>query len=182
MTPRTRRVRWLALASAFVLTTTSCTGFLRSISSDNAVDWEQTATEYRFESRDLTLQLPGQWRSVHPDDELAGAYEYDTTMAQDQVSIRLWAKAGRTRVVNCGRELTQTLTAAGWKLERDLDEDLAGLRGVGFAGSRDGRYQHAWCVASNQSARVLVIIQVPHTPDAAERIDSLVAGALSWKA
>lgn len=172
----------LAMGAMILLGATGCTGFLRGINSDNQVEWESTVDHYLFDSRDLTLSLPGEWDYFRGGiDRLPGSSEYDTTLTSDDVQVRYRAEVERGQVVACGTELVDELTAQGWQLVAEVDQQVAGQRGVGFTGTRDGRFQQALCFRSDQGAKVYLIVSVPAGPQAPDQIAALLDEALVWK-
>lgn len=196
--PRRARTAGTAAALAGILAltmTTGCTGVLRSLSSDTGADHDQKADRFVLTTHDLALSLPGQWKVVDPEDdldeideELGGSYEYDFNLANGRTVVRARAVPRTTiravRPARCLDALAAALTAKGWSRGPDMRAQRDGVAGMGFAGTRAGRYQEAWCYRSNHDAAVVLTVSVPDSDDSSA--DHRAVGSLlddvAWRA
>lgn len=177
--------RLLAAGTVLALALSGCTGFLRSISSDNAVDYEQTADHYWFSSRDFTITLPGQWESV--DDQivdLTGAYEYDTNKQNaEHLTVRMRAEVGRQDDGDCIKNLYGQLLDQGWGARgRSFEVEIAGQQGSRLDTQREGVQLYAYCLPSDQSAMVILMLASPEALEQTpEQADALLSEGIVWK-
>lgn len=181
--PRSRFV-FAAAALAAALAASSCTGFLRQISSDNRVDWEATDQHFRFDSRDLTLQLPGAWEQ-DPADRVSftGSYEYDISrVSADGFHLRLRAEVRGGNATSCATGLGESLPRQGWRVAPRFDEvTIAGRTGSRVNASKQDTTLHAYCFRSDQAAMVYLLVSGASELVTPESSSQLLAASLIWK-
>lgn len=179
-----RRVLVGLAAMMLAISLSGCTGLLRSMSSDNRVDSTLDENGYRLDTRDFTLNLPGQWDWLRGDAviELPNASEYNVGVANaDGVWVQARAEVRRGTTSDCAVELGRDLPELGWNVDGRYDSsvNVNGLDAALVRANKDGRELRAYCFRSEQAALVYLFVTSGNDVEAVAQ--PLLESAISWK-